>query len=321
GGGSGASQKPVWILSASGHTMDDAMSVLQQQLADKLFLGHLRVIIVSEKVARVGLENLNDYLRRNAEVRRLAWLSISKGRAEKVVRAAPQLERVPALYLLAMFDHAVEMGKYPNEFIGIFWSKSTSKGVEPILPLLNMNREGSIEVAGLAYFKADKMVGSTKPLEIGFYMALTGRKRGGYTAFIPRRKGSQDMIMIRATQRRTRTQVSVKDGKPHVQVHVLLEEDIEENANENSRIDKQASLEELAVTSASMTVKGTTEFVKELQAAGSDIFGFGEQFRAKMPGYWNRNIRTDEKWTETFKTLSVDIQCQVRMRRVGMKAS
>ncbi|MBW7455553.1 Ger(x)C family spore germination protein [Paenibacillus sepulcri] len=319
GGGGGSS--PVWVLSACGHTLDDAISVMQQQLADKLFLGHLRVIIVSEKVARKGLEDLNDYLRRNTEVRRLAWLSVSKGRAEKLVRASPQLERVPGLYLLAMFDHAVEMGKYPEEFIGMFWSKSTSKGVEPILPLLNMNKEGSIEIAGLAYFIKDKMVGKTKQLEIGFYMAVTGKKQGGYTAFIPRHPGSNEMVMIRIMRRKTTTQVSMKNGKPQVRVHVSLEENIEENPNEKFRIDKEENLEELAKTSADMGVKGYNELIKNLQLAGSDIFGFGEQFRAKMPGYWNRNIRTDEKWTEVFRTLSVDIQCEVHIRRVGMKAS
>ncbi|MBW7456988.1 Ger(x)C family spore germination protein, partial [Paenibacillus sepulcri] len=298
------------------------MSVLQQQLADKLFLGHLRVIIVSEKVARKGLEDLNDYLRRNPEVRRLAWLGVAKGRAEKVLRAAPQLERVPALYLLGMFEQAVERGEYPNEFIGVFWSKRTSKGIDPILPLFKLNKEeGSIEVTGLAYFSGDKMVGNTNSLEIGFYMALTGRQRGGYTAFIPRYPGSREMVMISATHRKTTTKISLKNGKPQVQVQVLLEENIDENPNENSKIRKQKDLKELSQISASMTDEGTTRLIKKLQLAGSDILGFGEQFRAKMPDYWNRSIQTDEKWIEVFKTLTVDVDCKVSIRRVGMKAS
>ena len=135
-GGSSGGVKPVWVLSAVGHTIDDALSVLQEELADRIFLGHLRVIVVSEKIARKGLSNLNDYLRRNPEVRRLAWLMVSKGNAAEIMNAEPELERVPSLYLIAMMDHAVEMGIYPFEFLGVFWSEETSLGHEPSLPYI-----------------------------------------------------------------------------------------------------------------------------------------------------------------------------------------
>ncbi|MGG2480269.1 hypothetical protein [Brevibacillus borstelensis] len=56
--GSNGSQKPVWLVSTVGHTLDDAILNLQQEIADRLFFGHLRVIIVSNEVARKGLGDL-----------------------------------------------------------------------------------------------------------------------------------------------------------------------------------------------------------------------------------------------------------------------
>ena len=78
-GGDSGDQSPVWELQIVGHTMEDAMKNMQQELADRLFLGHLRVIVVSEEVARSGLENINDFLRRQPQVRRTAWMVVSRG--------------------------------------------------------------------------------------------------------------------------------------------------------------------------------------------------------------------------------------------------
>ncbi|MEW9668532.1 hypothetical protein [Ammoniphilus sp. 3BR4] len=54
GEGGGGGEKPVWVLDVVGHTIGDALSNLQQQVADRLFFGHLRVIAVSEAVAILG---------------------------------------------------------------------------------------------------------------------------------------------------------------------------------------------------------------------------------------------------------------------------
>lgn len=128
GGGGGGGKKPVWVVQVVGHTLDDAMANLHQQLADRIFFNHLRVIIISEEFARKGVGNVNEYLRRNPEVRRAAWMFVSKGKAATTMEIAPELERVPTLYLMSTLDHAVSLGKFPNDFLGIFWSASSSLG-------------------------------------------------------------------------------------------------------------------------------------------------------------------------------------------------
>lgn len=119
--GWGGDQSPIWVIDVAGHTMDDCMANLEQQVADPLFLGHLRLIVISEAIARKGLSDINDFLRRNSEVRRAAWMIVSEGRAAKVMQAAPELERIPTLYLLSTLDNAVSRGKFPSDFLGIFW--------------------------------------------------------------------------------------------------------------------------------------------------------------------------------------------------------
>jgi spore germination protein KC len=318
-GGKGRS-KPIWVLTAQGYTIDDALMVMQQELADQMFFGHLRVIVISEKIARKGVQNLNDYFRRSPEVRRLAWMVVSQGKAAELMKASPQLARVPPLYLIAMMDNAVKMGKLPNDFLGIFWSADSSRGKEPYLPYVDLKKTGQVGISGLAYFKGDKMVGTTKPLQIGLYMAATGTKAGGYNSFeiLP---NSSDTFMFKATNRTTITKVSMKNGRPLIQLRLQVEGNIEEKSTEITKVNKHKTILQLQDELSKSSEGAIKDLIKKMQKDGSDIFGFGEYIRAKQPEYWNREIKNKTNWQEQFKDLSVEVNMKIKIRRVGMKAT
>jgi len=320
GGGTSGGQKPVWVLESVGHTIEDAVEALQQEVADRLFFGHLRVIVISEEIARRGTGNINDYLRRNPEIRRLAWLVVSKESAAEFMKAAPQLERVPALYLLATLDNAVQMGRYPMEPIGSFWIKLSSEGREANLPYLQVEDKDNVRLAGLAYFKGDKLAGVTKTLEIALYMGLIGNGQGGYSSYV-RIPGTEDTAMFRVTNRRAHTDVHMSNGRPTVRVSIFLEGNISEVSEPDAG--KVASLDVIRLIETDLSDRITQQyedFIRQLQAEGSDIFGYGEYIRAKEPGYWNRHIRTKERWREAFKDLDVQVTAKLQVRRVGQKA-
>jgi spore germination protein KC len=318
-GGKGA-KKPVWVLSAQGYTIDDALMVLQQQLADPMFFGHLRMIVISEKIARKGVQNLNDYFRRSPEVRRLAWMVVSKGVAAELMKATPQLARVPTLYFIAMMDNAVKMGKLPNDFLGIFWSADSSRGKEPYLPYVDLKKTGQVGISGLAYFKGDKMVGTTKTLQIGIFMAVTGVKMGGYNAFeiLP---NSSDTFMFKATNRTTLTKVSMKNGRPLIQLKLQVEGDIEEKSTEKAKVRNHKTILQMQDELSKSSEGAIKDLIKKMQKDGSDIFGFGEYIRAKQPEYWNREIKNKKNWQEQFKDLTVEVDVKFKIRRIGMKAT
>jgi spore germination protein KC len=52
GGGKGGARQTVWVIDVVGNTIDDALMNLQQQISGRLFFGHLRVIVVSEELAK-----------------------------------------------------------------------------------------------------------------------------------------------------------------------------------------------------------------------------------------------------------------------------
>lgn len=320
GGASGeGAQETVWVLDVVGHTVDDAMMNLQQQISGKLFFGHLRVIVVSEEFARKGMENLNDYLHRNAEVRRMAWLMVSKGKARELMEAAPKLERVPALYLSSTLDDAVKHGKFPSDYIGTFWNNSSKKGQEGFLPYIQIMKGDNVEISGMAFFKGATLVGVTKPFEIAGYLVIKGISPAGYRGIIHVGDDSQ-VVTIHATNRESEIKVDIKNGLPHFTITAVTEVNVEEKNTETLPLNNSHILEEIARENERSVKELMLGLIQKTQKKESDIFGFGELVRARKPSYWNTHVKTADQWSEIYKHTTFDFRVTSKVRRVGMKA-
>ncbi|EHB62499.1 Ger(x)C family spore germination protein [Paenibacillus lactis] len=319
GSSDGGGKQTVWVLSVVGHTIDDAMMNLQQQISGKLFFGHLRVIVISEEIARKGIQNINDYLHRNAEVRRMAWMMVSKGKAKALMEAAPKLERVPTLYLASTLDDAVRHGKFPTNYIGTFWSNSSKKGQEGFLPYIQIMEGENVQISGIAYFKGERMVGTTKPFEIAGYLVIKGISPAGYRGIIHLGDDSQ-IVTIHATNREATTTVKIKDGVPHFTITAMTEVNVEEKNEEVIPINSSRILEEIASENERSVKELVLGLLRKTQEKESDIFGFGELVRATKPTYWNRNVRTADRWQKLYKESTFEIHVTSKVRRVGMKS-
>lgn len=315
----GDTQKSVLIVQVVGHTIQDALLNLQQQLAYEMFFGHLRIIVLNEKVAKKGTQRFNDFLRRNPEIRRTASLSVSKEPASSYMKLQPELQRVPSLYLADMVDNLSALGRFPPSFIGLFWTILSSKGQDPYLPYLTIKEKSTIQLSGLAYFKGDRMVGKTTPLEIGYFMAIRGISKGGYSSFI-KVPGEEEFVLVRAISRKTKIKVNFKDGKPHVDIKIRYESEIEEKGSQNILINDSKIVRKIEKKTSSEVMKSLKKLISKTQKAESDIFGFGEHFRGKYPKYWKKQVRTKEDWNSIYKNLSFDVQVDSHIHRVGMKA-
>lgn len=316
--GGGENQEPAWVLTAIGHTLEDALFSLQQELADKLFFGHLRIIVISEEIAKEGIERFNDYLRRQPEVRRTTWLVVSKERAADYMEIAPKLERVPALYLQSMVQKGVELGKFPYDDIGIFWRTLSSKGQAGFLPYLQIKDKENVQIKGLAYFKDNKMLGTIDPIEIGLFMAVIGEGEGGYGTFI-KIPDAEETVLVEAVKRKSRIKTKIKDGKPEIHIKVRYEGEIGEKTNEKKSINDSKTISKMEQVASEETKDSLNRLIKKMQDEGTDIFGFGEYVRAKQPRYWNETVKTKEAWNSIFKDINVHVEMDTRIRRVGMK--
>jgi Ger(x)C family germination protein len=216
-------------------------------------------------------------------------------------------------------DNAVKLGKFPENYVGMYWSNSAKKGQEGFLPYVVLKGKQNVEVGGLAYFKNDKMVGATKPFEIASYMAIKGMNPAGYRAVV-KMEDTPGSVTIYATSRRSKFNLRIVNGRPLIVVSIFTELNLEEKVNEQFLVSNSRILRSIEQENMKSLEKAAESLIETMQEKDVDIFGFGEYIRAKKPSYWNSQVKTNAGWQKRFKEIDVDVNVNSRIRRIGMKA-
>lgn len=316
-GGGNEMKDSIWVVKVTGISLDDALNNLQQQIADPKYLIHLRVIVISEAIAKRGLADLNDYLRRNAEVRRRTWMLVSEGEAAKIMTLAPPLERIPTLYLLNMLEKAVSYGKFPLDYLGVFWSNDSKWGQDGYLPYITPRGDDNVMIKGLAYFSNGVMVGKTNPIGIGAFMAAKGLSIGGYS--IMTEAPGIGHVMVQTKERSSRIAVRIVDGLPAAKFSIHLEGTITEHLEEPVDIHTSRQIS-IIQENYNRHARGIVQkLIRDTQKQHSDIFGLGEMVRAKYPSYWKEHVHSKRDWERIYADIPVEVELRMNIRQIGLK--
>lgn len=319
GGSPGGPQDTVWVVKAVGHTLSEAVNNLQQQLSSTIFLGHLKIFIISDEVATKGIGEIIDFMKRNSEVRRDAWLLVNGHRADETLEVAPKLERIPALYLSNMLDNSIKMGKLPKIRVGKFWIALENDGQDGYLPYITVKSKDNIQVSGVGYFRENKLVGHTKPYQIAYLNGLIEHNPGGSTAVI--KLSDTETVQFQSTKRKSDYTVTLVNGKPHFDISVEVRGNITGKNIESIDLNKATTIQNIEEIAEKTFKPEFEELIKETQNKESDILGLGEYVRANLRDYWDQEVKTQEKWRKIYKDLSVDVNVKVKIEGVGLKAN
>lgn len=314
-GGETNSEETDWLLVAYGYSMKDALSNLQQELAERIYLGHIQIIVVSDKIAKSGLKDIMDFLRRDFEVRRTSWLMVTEGDAQEILKATPPVQTVPSLYLASTLQDAVRYGKLPSEYLGKIWIDFSDIGVDAMVPLVK-SKGDHILVDGLAYFRGYKMVGKLSPTETGAVLALQGENPAGYTNVV-KPENQKGVYLVKPLRRKSKISIDLVNGQPKVSIHVKIEGFIEEELYTNDLNEKK--LEEIEKTISKFGEKSLLALMKKLQEDESDPLGLGAMVRAYYPKYWNEKVKDNEGWYKVYKDLDITIHLDYKIRRTGLE--
>lgn len=301
----------VVVFSTGGPNEAESAAKAQSELNRTMSYGHMRVWVISEELARGGMERYMDYVRRLADTRRFTWMVIAEGRADAVIRAKPQLEPVPALYLSDMLDDAQRNGRLPRSTEIEFDILMSRVGVDPVVPLMRMAGPNRPQLAGMAVFRGDRMVGKLSPAETETFLDLRGGHLSTEQLQVDWPQGG--WAVLRVFSRQTSRQVRFADGRPEVKIKIALECEVM-----NIRLGRNGARPDPSVTEqqASKQVKQRAEALVERlqQELHADILGIGSLLRAQTGG----QSRTDQEWRRLFEQATFQIETEVRVRRSGL---
>ncbi|WP_202076930.1 Ger(x)C family spore germination protein [Caldalkalibacillus salinus] len=309
GGGAGG-MDAVRVISSTGFTVADAFSNLQKRLNQQLFLGHTRVISVSEDLAREGLEEILDGFRRDPALRRLLWFVIVEGKARDMLYSDAKLEQIPMVYIMSLIENGAREQRIPDITLGQFYISESNNAMEPIANYVRAGEE-DISWDGTALFNGTKMVGRLNPMESWYMMQLRGEGPGGDRVI---HTGDEEHMVIRPKQLSTKKKVSFPKGEVHIHYDISIEANLIEK---NFKLDMNRSeeLQSLAKIVEKEFEKEAQEVIEILQQEyKTDALRIGRYIKAYHYKEWQAM-----NWGEEFPKSNITVSYDVAFRRTGMQ--
>ncbi|MCY9662492.1 Ger(x)C family spore germination protein [Paenibacillus chondroitinus] len=319
---------PITTLSARGISILEAARKLTTSAPRKLFASHLRIIVIGEELAREGVAKVLDGITRDHEIRSDFYLIVARGTtASKVLQILTPIERIPANKMFKTLETS-EKAWAPTVSVRIdqFITKLSEPTTESVLTGIRIEgdpKKGrsksslgetkpitNLQYTGLALFKQDKLVDWLNEDESKGYNYIVGNVKSTMGHLECPKGGTLTVEIIRS---KTKMKGVVKNGKPEINLHVILEENVSEVQCDIDLL-KPETIHELEETAAKALKKVMYASINKAKENKADIFGFGEVIEDVSPKLWKE---MEPDWQNEFAKLQVNISADLHIRRLG----
>ncbi|KPV58845.1 hypothetical protein QJ48_14400 [Paenibacillus sp. A3] len=324
---------PTAILQSAAPTMVEAIRKMIKTSPRYFYLSHLRVLVISEQVAREGIQDILDFFSRDSELRADFYILLAKGqRAEDILSVITRLEKSQATKLFKSLEWNRRLtGETANVFLDELLADLISTGKMAVLSgveilgnkkqaeqIKNIQKSADyahFKMSSIGVFKDDKLVGWLNESESRSFNYITGKIRGSVERVACPKK---DTLDLRVNRIRSKIKANVVKGKPQGRVDLFLEADVSE-VNCVIDLDKPESLQTLGKKLAEKLQASLKQVVRKAQKTyGADIFGFGNAIHRANSIAWKK---LSKNWKKEFVKMPVTISVHVKVRRTGTQSN
>ena len=322
-GGSGGSQggeRKSWVLTSTGDTIFDIERSLAIREGRQDFYGHLKIIIISEEVAREGIEPVIDFFSRRREVQQNIQLAIANGEAREVLSVVPIADDFASFYIDSMLEALYRSAaKINTDLVAVRRSLAESGNV--VLPRIRASSPSEVIAGGAAVIKNGRFIGWLSELETSGYNIVQNNVLGGSITIVdPQSKSTEgEPGLIALTIKKVNAQKSVRmvNKTPVYTIEIDSEWDVVEKGDGSSLWDIKY-LHQIEERVAKEVQRRGLQVVDKMQREfKADVFGFGEMLNRKYPDHWDT---VKGKWDEKyFPEAKIHIDVSAKIRRTDSK--
>ncbi len=152
-------QKDFEVISSSDKTIMEAITNIETSTPRALFFGHLKVVAISEDVAKDNLSEVLDVLERHPQVGNQVYLLIIEDTsAKEFLSVKTPLISLPSLYVDTFFKARQKTTRTTDTQLFEYLRDSHSASDSGYIPLARI-KEGIVHIQDLAILKNHRMVG------------------------------------------------------------------------------------------------------------------------------------------------------------------
>lgn len=326
---SGSPRLPVVVFKERSTSVLEALRKMTTSGPRRIYMAHLRMLVIGEELAREGIANVLDFFSRGHELRTDFFITVTKDvRAETIMKVLTPLEKIPANEMFSSLEtsehywaptHGVYLDRLVNELVtggrnpvltgirivgdvDISGEQENVKVVEP---------PGKLKYIGFGVFRKDKLIGWLNEDESKGYSYIMGNVKDT-VGHVTCPDGGRAILEVQRTK--TIIRGKVVNGKPRIDIRLTADGDIAELAckidvaDPASLIFLQNKVAERLKQLMSLTIERAQKDLK------SDFLGFGAAIHKSNPKQWKQ---WKDNWPERFPDVPVFIHVDYKLRRVG----
>ncbi|MDI4644498.1 Ger(x)C family spore germination protein [Cohnella hashimotonis] len=331
GGGAGSSGSPITVYSTTGKTIREAVSRSVMESPRELYFAHNRVLVVSDRAARSGMNAILDVYFRLPEARETVNILISEGDPSRIISQLFAIQRISGEGLQALIAKESRIDSIlPAVKVYEFAMSIVGDGRSGVLPEIyiggspDVNRTDQLsktsltarlKLGRLALFKADRMVGWLNQREALGVSFIADRIKSATFAFPCVNRGQTEQLgTFRITKSSTKLVPRRAGERLTMDVRIRTEGALEEMDCALDLLEPSV-LQQLEARLKEEIDNIVDEAWKAVKMHKADVLGFAEAVHRHDPKYW-KSVKNN--WDEAFASIALKTDIKMKIERVGV---
>jgi spore germination protein KC len=317
GGKSGGGEQPVWLGSAEGETLFEAIRNIAKSSSRRIMWAHNNIIIIGQSLAEQDITPVIDFFTMNHELRMKTWVAVAQGDAKPYVLSKTGIENISGISLAELFRyHELPAESIATDMVRLFRDYK-SESIQPLVSVLTKQSEEEakgmekqIQLEGAAVFKGSKLVGGISPEETRG-LAWIRNEMGNAIIVFSATGNERQKISVELDDTKVKTKAQVIGEIPTIDIEVTAKGDITEmDAPSDLTIEEfKAFVEKEAEKEIEREIRlGLDKVQKEYK---SDVLGFGRAVHIANKKEWYSRI--GGKWDEIYPQVPVNITVSMEL--------
>jgi spore germination protein KC len=311
--------------SGIGDTIQEAINDLKIKMPFEPYNGHLVITIISETIAKEGLENILDLLARDTESRNFFYILLSKNtEAKDILEIISPLQTLPSQTIASDIETSSEESSliYKITYNDLIYT-ILEQGINPVLNSVTIigNKEqgtdtkelsdtipkATIKIDTLGIFKDDKLIDWANTNESIGINLLTNK----INKLDIKTKCKDKYMMNHIENLKVKTNIDLDNNKAKIKITgqaTILETNCKINLKDKETIEK---IEKDIEQEIKKIIDETSYLIQKKYT--TDVLGYGKIIHKKNP----KKYKQIKNWDDTFKNIKIEPKIEIKIKNQG----
>lgn len=308
-------EKPFWVVTSTGKTIFEAIRNMASVSSRRIFWPHIRIIIISEELARSNLLEIFDFFTRNPELRMRTWVAVTQGEAGKILEIVPMMEKDTSQNIEKIIDKATLTGKAYGIMIKDFLEDYLDPFSDPVASRIittEIESKQTIKLEGACVFGSNNMLGWLNDSETRGLLWVKNKISGSIKVV----NCPHDNLPVTVEIKKGKTNIKsyFSNGIPHFTIIVSAEGKVTEKGCSDDFRSPQSKhdLENVLASAISNDIQQTVNASRKF---GSDFISLSRVLQRQHRNEWHK---ISSNWSEVLKNIQVTIEVKTKIPELSL---